>query len=229
MERKLIYIINEESENSYRMKLLLQSENYCIETFYDGDSLYNTFLQIPSDMIILDVFTPKVNGIDLCSKIREKSMVPIIFVTSCCDERIKIQALLSGGDDYVTIPYSSKEFTARVDNLFRRVLSKCTIGYEDRPIIIGDLYINPRMKNIEFDGKSIGLTLKEYSVFLYLAVNNNRVISRKEFLQKIWGFKDEVYTRAVDDMIKRIRKKLVLSGSSLKIETIRGYGFSIHI
>jgi len=178
-------------------------------------------------MLVIDIMMPEIDGFSLCSLIRQISSVPIIIVSAKDTEPDKIAGLTLGSDDYLTKPFSPMELIARVKSIFRRIeLDKTRIG-SNQIIKISDVSINPYTKQAELNGKNIGLTGMEFSLLFYLAENKNRAISRNELLDKIWGFENEVETRATDDMIKRIRKKLSDAGSILKIDTVWGFGFKI--
>lgn len=153
--------------------------------------------------------------------------MPIVIVSAKDTDPDKIAGLTLESDDYLTKPFSPMELIARVKSIFRRIdLDKTTAG-NNQCIDIFDIRMNPNTKQAEFNGKSIGLTGMEFNLLYYLSVNKNRAVSRSELLDKVWGFECEVETRATDDMIKRIRRKLADAGSILKIDTVWGYGFKI--
>jgi len=227
MDKKLIYIADDEINICNIIKSFLIKEGFEVETFNDGRSILEAFNTRPADMLVLDIMMPEIDGFSLCSSIRQKSSVPIIIVSAKDTEPDKIAGLTLGSDDYLTKPFSPMELIARVKSIFRRIeLDKAHIG-NNQIINILDISINTNIKQAEFDGKSIGLTGMELTLLQYLVDNRNRAISRSELLDKVWGFENEVETRATDDCIKRIRKKLSDSGSVLKIETVWGFGFKI--
>jgi DNA-binding response OmpR family regulator len=167
------------------------------------------------------------DGYSLCSQVRQTSGVPIIIVSAKDTEPDKIAGLTLGCDDYMTKPFSPMELIARIRSIFRRIeLDKANAGTSD-VIKVADVVINHNTKRVDINGRDIGLTGMEFSLLHYLAVNSNRAVSRGELLDKVWGFENEVETRATDDMIKRIRKKLSDAGSGLKIDTVWGYGFRL--
>jgi DNA-binding response OmpR family regulator len=179
-------------------------------------------------MLIIDIMMPEIDGFSLCSSIRKTSSVPIIIVSAKDTEPDKIAGLTLGSDDYLTKPFSPMELIARIKSIFRRIeLDKKYTAYNKEFIKVSDISINHHTKQVQFGNKSIGLTGMEFSLLYYLAINKNRAVSRSELLDKIWGFENDVETRATDDMIKRIRKKLLDSGSILKIDTVWGFGFKI--
>ncbi|HOE56928.1 MAG TPA: response regulator transcription factor [Bacillota bacterium] len=227
MGKKLIYVADDEVNICNIIKSFLIKEGYEVEVFNNGKSIYEAFIAKPADMLIIDIMMPGVDGYSLCSQVRQMSGVPVIIVSAKDTDPDKIAGLTLGCDDYLTKPFSPMELIARIKSIFRRIeLDKMHIGTGEG-IKLSDISINNNTKKAEFDGKDIGLTGMEFSLLYYLAVNKDRAVSRSELLDKVWGFENEVETRATDDMVKRIRKKLLESGSTLKIETVWGFGFRL--
>lgn len=223
----MIYIADDEMNICNIIKSFLIKEGFEVEAFNDGRSILEAFNVRPADMLVIDIMMPEIDGFSLCALIRQKSSVPIVIVSAKDTEPDKIAGLTLGSDDYLTKPFSPMELIARVKSVFRRIeLDKTHIG-SNQIIKISDIIINTNTKQVEIAGKDIGLTGMEFSLLYFLADNRNRAVSRSELLDKVWGFENEVETRATDDMIKRIRKKLSDAGSSLKIDTVWGFGFRI--
>ncbi len=227
MEKKLIYIADDEVNILNIIKSFLVREGYAVETFANGQSILDAFHAKPADMLIIDIMMPGIDGYSLCSQVRQASGVPIIIVSAKDTEPDKIAGLTLGCDDYLTKPFSPMELIARIRSIFRRIeLDKAQAGIVE-VLRVSDITINHNSKRAEIGGLDIGLTGMEFSLLYYLAVNKDRAVSRSELLDKVWGFENEVETRATDDMVKRIRKKLSDSGSQLKIETVWGFGFRL--
>lgn len=226
MENKLIYIADDELNIRNIIQSFLKKEGYDVETFYNGADLYKAFERQKADLLIVDIMMPKLDGYTLCERIREISHVPIVFVSAKDTEKDKIEGFKLGADDYLTKPFSPMELVMRVNGIFRRItLSK---GYKPEKILdYIDISINPFAKTALCNGHNIGLSIMEFSFLYYLIENKARAVSRKELLDKIWGFESHVDTRAPDDLVKRIRKKLQESDAKLKIETVWGFGFRI--
>ncbi|MCD2348307.1 response regulator transcription factor [Clostridium guangxiense] len=227
MDKKLIYIADDETNIRNIIKSFLLKEGFEVETFDDGSALFEAFNRKPADMLVIDIMMPNMDGYSLCSLVRQKSSVPIIIVSAKDTEPDKIAGLTLGSDDYLTKPFSPMELIARIKSIFRRIELDNSNSTETKNLSISDVTINPDLKQVEFNGADIGLTKMEFEVVYYLTINKNRAVSRSELLDKIWGFENEVETRATDDAIKRIRKKLSDAGSNLKIETVWGFGFKI--
>lgn len=228
MGKKLIYIADDETNIRNIIKSFLLKEGFDVETFDDGSKLFEAFNKKKADMLVIDIMMPNMDGYSLCSLVRQKSSVPIIIVSAKDTEPDKIAGLTLGSDDYLTKPFSPMELIARIRSIFRRIeLDSSNSCAPSQCLSIGDVKINSDLKQVEFKGIDIGLTKMEFEVVYYLTVNKNRAVSRSELLDKIWGFENEVETRATDDAIKRIRKKLSDVGSNLKIDTVWGFGFKI--
>ncbi|BCZ48847.1 DNA-binding response regulator [Clostridium gelidum] len=229
MDKKLIYIADDEINICNIIKSFLVKDGFDVETFNDGRSILNAFSKKQADMLILDIMMPEIDGYALCSLIRLKSCVPIIIVSAKDTESDKIAGLKLGSDDYLTKPFSPLELIARINSIFRRInLDKAPSNIIINNIVkVSDISINFDTKQVDFNGTTLNLTVMELSLLYYLIKNKNKAVSRSELLDKVWGFENKVETRATDDMIKRIRKKLSDVGSNLKIDTIWGFGFKI--
>ncbi|MEN8904984.1 MAG: response regulator transcription factor [Clostridiales bacterium] len=227
MRKKLIYIADDEINIRNIIKLFLEKDNFDVDIFDNGELLLKSFKEKPSDMLILDIMMPGMDGYSLCAEIRKISSVPIIMVSAKDTESDKIIGLTIGSDDYMTKPFSPLELIARVKTIFRRIEFDKNNSDESEIINISDIKLNNNTKQVEVNGSSIRLTCTEFSLLYYLIINKSKAVSRNELLDKIWGFESKVETRATDDMIKRIRKKLKNSGSKIKIETVWGFGFKI--
>jgi DNA-binding response OmpR family regulator len=231
MYKKLIYVADDEVNICSIIKSFLIKEGFAVEAFFEGRSLLKACGVRMPDMVVIDIMLPDVDGFSICSQIRGRSPVPIIFVTARDTEGDKIKGLSMGGDDYLTKPFSLMELSARIKSIFRRIsldLDSSETGNEAEPLKICDIIIDMDAKQVKCGSRMLNLTAMEFSLLYYLAANQNRAVSRSELLDKIWNFENQVETRATDDMIKRIRKKLSEAGSNLKIDTVWGFGFRIN-
>jgi two-component system OmpR family response regulator len=227
MSKKLIYIADDEKKIQDLIKMFLKKEGYYVDVFSDGMTLLEAFKKKPADMLILDIMMPRLDGLTLCSEIRKESNVPIIIISAKDSDCDKIAGLTLGSDDYMTKPFSPVELVLRVNSIFRRMEFQNIKSIETDVINVSDVTIYPEGRFAICNGKDLKLTPIEFSLTLYLAKRVNKGVSREELLNMVWGYESEVDTRATDDMIKRIRKKLLNSGSLLKIETLWGFGFMI--
>lgn len=228
MDKKLIYIADDEINICNIIKSFLIKEGFEVEIFTDGRSVLEAFDKRQADMLILDIMMPEIDGYALCSLIRLKSCVPIIIVSAKDTESDKITGLKLGSDDYLTKPFSPLELIARINSIFRRIALDKTPVNNNKIIKISDILINLDTKQAKVNDNPLSFTVMELSLLHYLIENKNRAVSRSELLDKVWGFENKVETRATDDMIKRIRKKLYDANSKLKIHTVWGFGFTIY-
>ncbi len=227
MNNKLIYLADDEINICNIIKSFLVREGFLVETFNNGRDILDAFNKNPCDMLIIDIMMPQIDGYSLCTQIRQKSSVPIIIVSAKDTESDKIAGLTLGSDDYLTKPFSPMELIARIKSIFRRIELDQARLQSLQVNVFCDIVINFDKKQIEYKNKDIGLTVMEFEVLNYLVNNKSKAISRNELLDKVWGYENVVETRATDDCIKRIRKKLADSGSCIKIETVWGFGFKI--
>lgn len=227
----LIYIADDEKNIRELTKMFLIKEGYLVNTYENGESLLKAFDEKPADLIILDIMMPGLDGLTICSLLRQSSSVPIIIVSARDSEIDKVTGITIGSDDYLTKPFSPLELVARVKAIFRRIdlenksLDKSSIENNS----FGDLIIHKEYRSITRYGETLDVTQLEFSILSYLFQNSYRAVSREELLRNVWKFNyDTVDTRATDDAIKRIRKKLSDIKSKVKIETVRGYGFRLN-
>lgn len=176
------------------------------------------------DMAILDIMLPEEDGISVMKKLRdnpETKDMPIMMLTAKSTEYDKVLGLDGGADDYVTKPFGTMEFIARVKALLRRTEHTSSSGEYH----IGPLYLNPAKHIIQVNGKDVILTLKEFQLLCYLVENKGGVMSRDQILQDIWGYEFDGENRTVDVHIRTLRSKLGEAGNL--VETVRGIGYRI--
>ncbi len=227
MEKKLIYIADDEIKIRELIKMFLVKEGYEVVAFSDGKSLLKAFGERQANMLLLDIMMPQLDGLEVCNEIRKTSNVPIIIISAKDGESDKIVGLSLGSDDYMTKPFSPIELVLRVKSIFRRMEFEKNTEPSHDSIVISDITIYPEGRYATYKGQDLKFTPMEFNLLLYLVKNVNKGVGREELLNKVWGFDCEVDTRATDDMIKRIRKKLSVVGSTIKIETLWGFGFMI--
>lgn len=229
MKNKLIYIVDDEQKIRDLIKTYLKKEGYDVETFEDGKRAYEGFIRRSSDMLVIDIMMPGMDGYTLCREIRKLSEVPIIFVSAKDDEVDRVLGLELGSDDYISKPFSPRELVARVKTIFRRIKDEPVQSPvpHRREIRCCDILVLPDERKVLKDEAEIHLTSKEYDFLTYLIENKNRVFNREQLITNIWGYDFIGDTRAIDDLVKRIRKKLSQAGAALEITTVWGYGYKI--
>ncbi len=224
-ENKKIYIADDEAEIRELIKTFLEREGFSVSVFSDGDSLYEAFEKEPADLLILDIMMPGTDGLNICFAIRSKSDVPIILLTARDTDADYIAGFTLGCDDYFTKPFSPVKLTMRVKAMLRRMHSVQDVHKEE--ISFGDIRLLPLQKTAYCKEKEIKLTNTEYSLLQYMMEHRDKAVSREELLNAVWGYESEVETRATDDIIKRLRRKLLNERSRIMIETIWGFGFKL--
>lgn len=226
---KLIYIADDEENIRNLVKRFLESSGYKVKAFDNGDKLLEEFEKKPCDLVILDIMMPGSDGFQICTKLREKSIVPIIMLTARDSDMDYVTGITLGSDDYFTKPFSPMSLVMRVKAIFRRIdfenSEKNNVEDMYENLKFGGVTIDKKSKNVKYDGKTIELTPNELSLLTYLFENKDRAVSREELLNKIWGYDSEVETRAADDTVKRLRKKI--SNTNIAIETVWGFGFRL--
>lgn len=232
MTPKLIYIAEDEKNIRNLIFSFLKKENYHVVAFETGDELYAQFQQRPADLVILDVMMPGSSGFIICSKLRESSTVPIIMLTARDSDEDYISGISLGSDAYFTKPFSPVKLIMQVKAMLRRadmnIPAPITETIDPEEIRFADLKVHLGKLSVFCGNQELKLTKIEFAVFVHLVENNGRAISREELLAKIWGYHAEIETRATDDTVKRLRKKITDIGSNVLIETIRGYGFKLN-
>jgi DNA-binding response OmpR family regulator len=175
--------------------------------------------------LIIDIMLPHVDGLELCKKIRKQSDIPLIFISARDSEFDRILGLELGGDDYLTKPFSPRELVVRIKNIFKR-LERTTVN-SGQIVTARDVTVDTERRYIEKEGQEIKLTTKEYELFLFLARNKGKPYTREELLEYIWGYEFSGDGRLIDDLVKRIRKKLEMHNSAAELSTIWGYGYRL--
>lgn len=224
---KRIYIADDEENIRNLIQMFLSKEGFQVQCFADGESLLKAFLADPADMVIIDIMMPGLDGFGVCSALRRKSNVPIIMVSARDTEADRITGITLGSDDYLVKPFSPSELVVRVKSLFRRIEMDRKVLDKANDVSMGNLTILPHQKCALVSGQNLDLTLTELSLLLYLLQNRDRAISREELLNMVWGYESEVETRATDDTVKRLRRKLALKECTVEIETVWGFGFKL--
>lgn len=223
---KHIFVVDDEKNIRDILQKYIENEGYKVTLFSDGQYVYQEMLRLKPDLLIIDIMLPHVDGLELCKEIRKTSDIPIIFVSARDGEFDRILGLELGGDDYLTKPFSPRELMVRIKNIFKRMEKLAAVS--GQPIVtIRDVEIDTDRRYIEKDGQEIKLTTKEYDLFVFLARNKGKSYTREELLEYIWGYEFTGDGRLIDDLVKRVRKKLEMHQSSVELSTIWGYGYRI--
>ena len=220
---KRILIIEDDPHVCAFVKKGLSEENYSVETCLDGKSGIDLFFNQSFDLLILDIMLPGISGLEVCSKIREKSNVPILMLTALGTAENVALGLNTGADDYLIKPFKFIELLARVKSLLRR--SDFVDQTQSTTYHFSDIVINDETKIVTRNGDVISLTSTEYRLLLMFVMNPRKVLSRLEMLEEVWGVNFDMGTNVVDVYVNYLRKKLDKYGSKKLIHTMIGMGY----
>ncbi|MBQ4042904.1 MAG: response regulator transcription factor [Clostridia bacterium] len=230
--KKRILIVEDEKNIAVTMQYNLIKAGYEAEVAGDGGAGLTRALSENFDLILLDVMLPVMDGFDVCRHIRQKSQVPIIFVTAREEEKDKILGLDTGADDYITKPFSYKELLARIRSNIRRSSQETVVKKENavsvETVTIGDLTIDSERYLVTKAGEPIELSKKDYDFLAFLAANLGKAYSREELLEEVWGYEGGFYgdIRNVDVTVCRLRNKIEDDpGKPEYLMTKRGVGY----
>jgi DNA-binding response OmpR family regulator len=221
-----ILLVDDEQSVQKLLGWPLRKEGYEVVEAYDGRQALERLRDGAFDLIVLDLMLPKVDGFDVCRQIRARSTVPIIMLTAKAEEIDKVLGLELGADDYITKPFSVREFRSRVKAVLRRAALARPDEPLEEPIERGDLRIDFERRNVEIRGEPIRLTYVEFEILAALARSPGRVFSRSQLLERVWG--DSAYRdpRTVDVHIRHLREKLERDPRQPElIFTVRGVGY----
>ena len=224
MDSHEVLIVDDEPNIVQLGKMYLEREGFQVKALGDGLQALEAIRENQSDLVVLDVMLPGLDGFQICRRLRaEGNQVPIIMVTARDEDIDKILGLELGADDYLTKPFNPRELVARVRAVLRRGASQPSASQS--PIHIADLIIDLAGREVLIKGEPIDLRTQEFEVLKVLAENKGVVLSRDQLLNKAWGYDFYGQTRTVDVHIAQIRRKL--APSQVEIETVTGIGYKL--
>lgn len=222
-----ILIVDDESNIIELLRLYLEKEGYSTVSARSGTEALTKFSQESPDLIILDIMIPEPDGWQVCREIRKTSSVPIIMLTAKAETFDKVLGLELGADDYLTKPFEAKELVARVKAVLRRSDTKQP---DDKKIIEYDnLTVNIENYELAINGNLIDVPPKELELLHFLASNPNRVYTREQLLEEVWGFDYFGDSRTVDVHIKRLREKFEGVEANWQLKTVWGVGYKFEV
>lgn len=225
---KKIFIVDDDENIRELINLYLTKEGYTTEQFESGEKCLEAFKENVPDLVLLDIMMPGIDGYDTLKELRKLGSVPVIMITAKDETFDKVLGLELGADDYVVKPFEPKEMTARVKAVIRRYQNT------DKPDVEGvvsvkNLTINMTDYNIIYHGNTLELPPKEIELLNYLVNHPNRVFTREQLLDHIWGYDFFGETRTVDVHIKRLREKLDQPDNGWEIKTVWGVGYKFKL
>mgnify|MGYP000715619621 CR=1 FL=1 len=205
---KRVLVVDDEKLIVKGIRFSLEQEGMEVDCAYDGEEALEKAKEKEYDMILLDIMLPKLTGLEVCQQIREFSSVPIIMLTAKGEDMDKILGLEYGADDYITKPFNILEVKARIKAIMRRMRKEEAKESFGKTLVSGDLKLDCEGRRVFIAGKEINLTAKEFDVLELLAKNPNKVYSRENLLNLVWGYEYPGDVRTVDVHIRRLREKI---------------------
>ena len=219
---KKILMVEDEENISDFVKMELEYEGYDVTVESDGREGLNKALENDYDLIILDIMLPNMNGFEICRRLKKEKDTPVIMLSAKDSVMDKVNGLQIGADDYLAKPFAIEELLARIEVVFRREKKK-----ESMVVNFKDLVINKESRTVTKAGEDILLTNKEYELLMLLISNKDKVVSRDEILNEIWGYDYEPGTNVTDVYIRYLRTKLDPKDKEKYIKTVRSVGYII--
>ena len=223
-----ILVIDDDANICELLRIFLEKENYEITTASDGVEGLSTFKQYDPDLVLLDIMLPKKDGWQVCREIREISQKPIIMITAKGEVFDKVLGLELGADDFIVKPFDMKEVSARVKAVLRRYTNSGK-DVDDETVRFENIEINIQKYELKINGKVIEIPPKELQLLHFLASNYNRVFTRDQLLDKVWGFDYLGDSRTVDVHVKRLREKLEGVSDKWILKTVWGVGYKFEL
>jgi two-component system response regulator MtrA len=217
----LIMVVDDDQDLAEMLGIVLNGSGFEVDLVSDGDGVMDIFRANTPDLVLLDVMLPGIDGIEVCRRIRQESMVPIVMLTAKGDTHDVVLGLEAGADDYMVKPFNPSELVARLKVRLRRSASEPISSLR-----IGDLAIDQVAHTIARGGKTIPLTRLEFDLLVALAKEPGRVFTRESLLGEVWGYQHATDTRLVNVHIQRLRSKIEKDADNPElILTVRGVGY----
>ncbi|MFC5449487.1 response regulator transcription factor [Paenibacillus aestuarii] len=226
--KKKILVVDDEPSISMLIEFNLKLVGFEVQCVFDGEAVFDAIQTFRPDLIVLDLMLPKMDGFQVCRKLRnQNNLVPIIMLTAMQDLTDKIAGLDNGADDYMTKPFSPQELISRIQAILRRIQTLPST-VENAPIQIGQISINADQREVKVGGSPIELTPKEFELLLFLCKHRGKVLSRQQLLHGVWDYHFLGDTRIVDVHISHLRDKIENNARNPEyIMTIRNVGYKL--
>lgn len=223
---KKVLVVDDEKLIVKGIRFSLEQDGMEVTCAYDGEEALRLAQENKFDMILLDIMLPKMDGFEVCQAIREFSNMPIVMLTAKGDDMDKILGLEYGADDYITKPFNILEVKARIKAIMRRTAASEPKEENSKVIESGDLKLDCESRRLFVQGREINLTAKEFDLLELLVMNPNKVYSRENLLNLVWGYKYPGDVRTVDVHVRRLREKIEPNPSEPKyVHTKWGVGY----
>lgn len=226
MSTLTVLVVEDEASFVEALTIGLSREGFHVEVVQDGHEALERFDEIDPDIVLLDVMLPRVSGIDVCRRLRQRSSVPIVMVTAKGSEIDTVVGLEVGADDYVTKPYRIRELVARMRAVLRRRGVARVVDLDSAQITVGEVALDPDEHVVTVGGNQVTMPLKEFELLHLLLANAGRVLPRETLIDRVWGSDYVGDTKTLDVHIKRLRAKIESDPANPeRIVTIRGLGY----
>jgi DNA-binding response OmpR family regulator len=224
-----ILVVDDDKNICELLRMYLEKEQYTVVIAYDGVEALERFGAENPDIVVLDVMMPRLDGWQVCREIRKKSNCPIIMLTAKGETFDKVLGLELGADDYVVKPFDAKELVARIKAVMRRTVLPAQSDHEIKEAVCDKLVVNLTKYELKVDGQVVDTPPKELELLYHLASNPNRVFTRDQLLDEVWGFEYYGDSRTVDVHIKRLREKLEGVSDQWSLKTVWGVGYKFEV
>jgi len=215
-----VLVVEDDEEIVDVLRRSLRHEGYEVRTSGDGVEALDLASGFVPDVVVLDLGLPRMDGVEVCRRLRAESDVPILILTARAEMEDRVGGLDSGADDYLVKPFERKELLARIRALLRRRPPRGSASLQ-----VGDLTLNPATREVRRGEREIDLTNREFELLEYLMHNERLVISRERLLDEVWGYDPMAATNTIDVFVSNLRRKLETGGESRLLHTKRGAGY----
>ena len=223
-----VLVVEDDRNIAELLQLYLEKEGYAVTLAIDGGQGLAKFRSIQPELVLLDVMMPVTDGWSVCKSIRAESQTPIIMLTAKGELNDKVQGLKAGADDYITKPFEMREVLARMEAVLRRS-DRVSAEKKERKLVLDKLVIDMDAFELIVDGKKVDTPPKEMELLYYLASSPNRVYTRNQLLDEVWGFDYFGDSRTVDVHVKRLREKLEGVSEHWSVKTVWGVGYKFEV
>ena len=226
--KKIVYVCDDDKNISELIKMYLENDNFEAETFDTAEKLLNAVKKKEPNLITLDIMLPGMDGFEALTKIREKREVPVILVSAKDQEVDKVRGFNDGSDDYIVKPFMPLELVARVKNVLRRSERGPVKKVEKQKKILeySNVTIDTGAMKVVINKKEVSFTNIEYKFLVYMFEKQKEAVTKKDILADVWGYEEDD-NRVIDDLLKRLRKKLDENKAKISIDTIWGVGYRL--
>ncbi len=221
-----VLVVDDDVNICELVRLYVEKEGFEVNTVYNGIKAVELFKEYTPNIVILDIMLPGIDGWQVCKEIRKVSAIPIIMLTAKGETFDKVLGLELGADDYVVKPFEPKELVARLKAVLRRYEHK---EVDVQEIIYPNLVINKTNYSVKVSGKEVDMPPKELELLYYLASNPNKVFTREQLLEYVWGFDFFGDSRTVDVHVKRVREKIENEKQMWSLKTVWGVGYKFEV